>query len=66
MSEATKTMRNAIEHSTDALEMLAFNEGFESAISAIDEFSNEAHNAGNKAAAEILRLVAMELRGENA
>lgn len=65
MSEATKTMRRAIEHSTDALEMLAFNEGFESALNAIDEYSDQAHNAGKKAAAEILRLVAKELRGEN-
>jgi hypothetical protein len=65
MSKASKDMRSAVDHSLDALAMINFNEGFEAAINAIDEFSNEAHNTGQKAAAEILRLVVKELRGEN-
>jgi hypothetical protein len=61
----TKDMRHALEHSLDALEMLAFNQGFEACANAIDELSNEMHNSGDTIAAEILRQTAKELRGEN-
>jgi hypothetical protein len=48
------------------LEMAAFNQGFEAAINAVDELSNELHNTNDNTGAEILRWVAKELRGENA
>jgi hypothetical protein len=65
MSETTKALRHSTEHALDMLEMAAFNEGFESAINAIDELSNELHNTGDNMAAEILVWAAKELRGEN-
>ena len=65
MSEITRGLRSAIDHSLDALEMAAFNEGFEAAINAIDEFSNAKHNQQDSVASEILRWAAAELRGEN-
>jgi len=58
-------MRKAIAHSLDALEMISWNRGFEAAIEAIDELSNELHNKGDKLPAEILLWAAKELRGEN-
>lgn len=66
MSEVTRGLRSAIEHSLDALEMCAFNEGFEAAINGIDEVGDAEHNKGNTATAEALRWLAKELRGENA
>lgn len=65
MSEITRGIRSALDHSLDALEMAAFNEGFEAAINAIDEFSNTKHNEQDSVAAEILRWAAAELRGDN-
>ena len=66
MSEAGKKMRESVEHSLDALTMIAWNDGYESALNAIDELSNELHNKDDKLAAEVLRWLAKELRGENA
>ena len=66
MSELTKSIRSSVDHSLDMLEMAAFNQGFEAAINAVDELSNELHNTNDKTGAEILRWVAKELRGENA
>ena len=66
MSEATRSMRSAIESSLDALEMINFNNGFEAATNALDELSDQKHNEGDTTAAEILRWAAKELRGENA
>jgi hypothetical protein len=65
MSEASKSMRNALSHSLDALEMINFNNGFESCTYGIDELSNIKHNQGDLVAAEVLRWAAKELRGEN-
>ena len=65
MSEASKSMRSAIESSLDALEMIDFNNGFEAATNALDELSDIKHNTGDTTAAEILRWAAKELRGEN-
>lgn len=61
----TEGMRDAITHSLDALEMLNFNQGFEAAVNAIDELSNQMHNDGYRVRAETLRWAAKELRGEN-
>lgn len=66
MSEASKSMRSAIESSLDALEMIDFNNGFEAATNALDELSDKAHNEGAIGIAETLRWAAKELRGENA
>ncbi len=65
MSNATKEMRKALEHSTDALEMINFNEGFEACLDGIDVLSNVKHNNGETVAAGVLRWAAKELRGEN-
>jgi hypothetical protein len=46
--------------------MISWNDGYEAAINAIDELSNELHNSNDTTAAEILRWTAKELRGENA
>ena len=61
-----KQLRSELEHKLDMLEMAAFNQGFEAAINAVDELSNELHNTNDKTGAEILRWLAKELRGENA
>jgi hypothetical protein len=45
--------------------MVGFNDGFESALTGLDELSNMKHNEGNEIAGEILRWAAKELRGEN-
>ena len=66
MSEASKSMRSAIESSLDALEMINFNNGFEAATNALDELSDLKHNQGAPTYAEVLRWAAKELRGENA
>lgn len=66
MSEITKTMKKAVDHALDALEMANFAEGFDAATNGIDELSDQKHNAGDHVAAEILRWAAKELRGENA
>ena len=46
--------------------MAAFNQGFEAAVNAVEELSNELHNTNDKLGSEILIWVAKELRGENA
>lgn len=61
-----KLMRQAVESSLDALEMLAFNQGYEAAIAGIEEVSDAQHNRGNTETAEVLIWLAKELRGENA
>jgi hypothetical protein len=66
MSKPSQDMRKALASSLDALELINFGDGFESAIDGLDELSNLKHNAGEKVAAEILRWAAKELRGENA
>lgn len=43
----------------------AFQLGFEHATEMLDEISNREHNKGNTSTAEILRMAAKELRGEN-
>ena len=65
MSELTRKMRKASDLALDSLEMANFSEGFESATNALDELSDQKHNAGDTVAAEILRWAAKELRGEN-
>jgi hypothetical protein len=47
------------------LEMSAFNDGFEAAIEAVEQLSDEKFNQDEKEAAEVLRWLAKELRGEN-
>jgi len=64
MNAAIGNLRNAMNHSADALEMLAYNDGFEAAISLLDEYSNSQYNFGDKSAAEALRAAVKELRGE--
>jgi len=66
MSQLTKSIRSSVEHSLDMLEMAAFNQGFEAAVNAVEELSNELHNTNDKLGSEILIWVAKELRGENA
>ena len=63
---ANKNLRDSISHSLNAMEMISFNDGFEAALSAIDELSEIKHSEKNDQAADILRWAAMELRGENA
>jgi hypothetical protein len=66
MSNASQDMRKALASSLDALELINFGDGFESAIDGLDELSNLKHNEGDTVAAETLRWAAKELRGENA
>ena len=66
MSETTKSLRSSIENILDVLEMSGFNDGFEAAINAIDELSNQLHNTNDTLGAEVLRWAAAELRGDNA
>lgn len=65
MSETTMKLRDSLDQVLDALEMSGFNDGFEAAINAIDELSNQQHNEGNSERAEIARWIAAELRGDN-
>lgn len=62
---ATDEMRKAVDHALDALEMIAFNNGFEACTNGLDELSDIKHNEGDTTAAEVLRWAAKELRGEN-
>jgi len=66
MSQTTKALRHSTEHSLDMLEMASFNEGFESAINAVEELSNALHNANDAIGAEVLLWAARELRSDNA
>lgn len=65
MTEAAKKMRESLEHSLDALTMIAWNDGYEAALNALDELSDHLHNTDDAVPAEILRWAAKELRGEN-
>lgn len=66
MSQNVEKLRQAVDHALDAIQLMVWNDGFESAINALDELSNELHNKGDNAPAEILRWAAKELRGDNA
>ena len=63
--KTNQQMRQAIDHSLDALEMIAFNQGFEACLNGIDEIANAKHNQGYTTSAEILRELVKELTGEN-
>lgn len=65
MSKPSQDIRNAVNHSLDALEMINFGLGFEAALNGLDELSDLKHNQGNTFDAETLRWAAKELRGEN-
>lgn len=65
MSKASKDVRIRVEGALDMLEMSAFNDGFESAIEAIEQMSDDKFNQGEDEAAEVLRWLARELRGDN-
>lgn len=58
------TIRGGVDRLLDLLEMHNFNQGFEACINAIDEMSNKKHNDGDHLAAEVLRWVVKELKGE--
>lgn len=62
----TKNVREDISRSLDTLEMMAFNQGYEAAVNALDEASNWLNNNGKDVWAEALRWAAKDLRGENA
>jgi hypothetical protein len=47
------------------VEMTQFSRGFERALNAIEELSDQAHNKGNPALAEALRWAVKEVMGEN-
>jgi hypothetical protein len=49
----------------DLVEMTQFSRGFEKALNAIEELSDQAHNKGNLALAEALRWAVKEVMGEN-
>lgn len=58
------SIRDATERLLDYLEMHNFNQGFEAALNSIDEISNQKHNEGDTTAAEVLRWVVKEMKGE--
>jgi soluble cytochrome b562 len=57
------SLRSELEHKLDMLEMAAFNQGFEAALNAIDDFANAAHNEGNRERAKALEWLIKELTG---
>jgi soluble cytochrome b562 len=57
--------RREVDRIIDKVEMASFNNGFESALDAIDELSNQLWNDGKKIEAEALRSAVKELKGEN-
>lgn len=61
-----REIRQKLETTLDQLTMIAWNDGYEAAINAIDELSDHLHNTDDAVPAEILRWAAKELRGENA
>jgi cation transport regulator ChaB len=66
MTDSTnKNLRNAINHSLDAMEEISYQLGFAAAADSLDELSDIKHNQDQLEAAEVLRWAAMELRGEN-
>ena len=60
-----KPFRNQVETELERLAYAAYQLGFEHATEMLDEISNREHNKGNTSTAEILRMAAKELRGEN-
>jgi soluble cytochrome b562 len=57
--------RREVDRIIDKVEMASFNNGFESALDAIDELSNQLWNDGKQTEAEALRSAVKELKGEN-
>lgn len=57
--------RREVDRVIDRLEMASFNKGFEAALEAIDELSNQLWNDGKQTEAEALRSAVKELKGEN-
>jgi hypothetical protein len=57
--------RREVDRIIDKVEMASFNNGFESALDAIDELSNQLWNDGKPTEAEALRSAVKELKGEN-
>lgn len=66
MTESTKLIRQSVDSIIDALEMSQFNDGYEAALNAVLELSNQLHNSRDTTHAEILTWAVKELRGENA
>lgn len=60
-----RPLRTGIDSLLDHLEMHNFNQGFEACLDGIDEISNKKHNEGDTTAAEVLRWLVRELKGEN-
>jgi hypothetical protein len=58
-------LREGIDRLIDHVEMLNFNNGFEAALSAIDDLSNDLHNKHQHEWAEALRWAVKEMKGEN-
>ncbi len=65
-ASASKDMRNAINHSLSAMELISSIHGYETAVEGLEELSDIKHNLGDHDSAEILRWAAMELRANNA
>jgi hypothetical protein len=64
--QPTQHLRDAVDHSLNAIQMLSFNDGFESAANALEELANLKHNQGDNQSAEVLQWASLELRGDNA
>jgi len=60
-----ETLRQELFNKLDLVEMTQFSRGFEKALNAIEELSDQAHNKGNPALAEALRWAVKEVMGEN-
>jgi hypothetical protein len=58
-------LRHELFMKLDLVEMTQFSRGFERALNAIEELSDQAHNKGNPALAEALRWAVKEVMGEN-
>jgi hypothetical protein len=60
-----EALRQELFMKLDLVEMTQFSRGFERALNAIEELSDQAHNKGNPALAEALRWAVKEVMGEN-
>lgn len=60
-----ETLRQELFMKLDLVEMTQFSRGFQRALDAIEELSDQAHNKGNPALAEALRWAVKEVMGEN-
>lgn len=60
-----EALRHELFMKLDLVEMTQFSRGFERALNAIEELSDQAHNKGNPALAEALRWAVKEVMGEN-